>query len=315
VTSNRSAGRWYRSFLWVPGHKPGWAAKAVATQVDALFLDLEDSVPIANKADGRQGIREMLEEYASHEVGLFARVNAWGTGELLADVDGVVAPGLDGIMLAKCESPAQVASLSLLLEELEAARGLPVGAIEIVPCIESPAGLHHMYDICMASERVKRVNGLGVAAPGGDFAGSLNLRLSPDAREGNLYALAAMTAARAAGVNQILGGPVTDVANLDVVSEVHEYARSLGATSAHVIHPSHVAIANEIYSPSQAEIDQAVELVQVLSDAVADGHAAVRHNGHMIDYAHARSTLDLLERAHKSGLFDGPVPQLPVLSH
>ncbi|WP_285314331.1 CoA ester lyase [Pseudarthrobacter sp. fls2-241-R2A-168] len=315
MTTSRSVGRWYRSFLWVPGHKPAWAPKAINTQVDALFLDLEDSVPIANKAEGRQGIREMLEAHASENVGLFARVNGWGTGELIADVDGIVAPGLDGIMLAKCESRDHVSALSLVLDELEAARGLPIGGIEIVPCIESPAGLHHLYDICMASQRVKRVNGLGVAAPGGDFAGSLNIRLSPDAREGNLYALAAMTAARAAGVTQILGGPATDVANLDVVREVHEQARALGATSGHVIHPSHVAIVNEIYSPSQEEIQEAVELMEALTEAVEAGHAAVRHKGHMIDYAHARAILDLLERAHQSGLFAGPVPQLPVLSH
>ena len=103
--------------------------------------------------------------------------------------------------------------------------------------------------------------------------------------------------------------------NLDVVREVHEQARQLGATSGHVIHPSHVAIVNEIYSPSEADIREALELVQALSDAVAAGHAAVRHNGHMIDYAHARSNLDLLETAHKAGLFAGPVPELPVLSY
>jgi citrate lyase subunit beta/citryl-CoA lyase len=309
------AGAWYRSFLWVPGHKPNWAAKAIQTQVDALFLDLEDSVPIANKADARQGVLGLLGEHASTPVGLFVRVNGWGTGQLVADLEGVVGAGLDGIMIAKCENATHVGALSLLLDDFEAARGLAPGSVEIVPCIESPSGLHHMYDICNASERVKRVNGLGVAAAGGDFAGSLNIRLSPDAREANLYALAAMTAARAAGVQQIIGGPVTDVANLDVVREVHEQARQLGATSGHVIHPSHVAIVNEIYSPSEADIKEAVELVEALSQAVAAGHAAVRHNGHMIDYAHARYTLDLLELAHRSGLFAGPVPQLPVLSH
>jgi citrate lyase subunit beta/citryl-CoA lyase len=82
-----------------------------------------------------------------------------------------------------------------------------------------------------------------------------------------------------------------------------------------VIHPSHVKIVNEIYGPSEKDIQEAVELVEALSEAVAAGHAAVRHKGHMIDYAHARSNLDLLERAHKSGLFAGPVPQLPVLSY
>jgi citrate lyase subunit beta/citryl-CoA lyase len=315
VTINVSTGGWYRSFLWVPGHKPSWAAKAAKTGVDAFFLDLEDSVPIADKAEARTTVPEMLAEYASSSIGLFVRVNGWGTGQLLDDVTAVVAAGLDGIMVAKCETPTQVGALSLVLDELEATRGLPAGAIEIIPCIESPSGLHHLYDICSASTRVKRVNGLGVAAPGGDFAGSLNIRLSPDAREANLYALAAITGARAAGVQQFIGGPVTDVANLDVVREVHELARQLGATSGHVIHPSHVEIVNEIYGPSEKDIQDAVELVEALSVAVAAGHAAVRHKGHMIDYAHARSNLDLLERAHTSGLFAGPVPQLPVLSY
>ena len=314
MTTIRPAA-WYRSFLWVPGHKPEWVAKAVQAGVDALFIDLEDSVPIANKADARERVPDVLAEYASHDIGLFVRVNAWHTGQLLADLEAVVVAGLEGIMIAKCETAVEVGALSLLLDEYESARDLPAGAIEIVPCIESPSGLHNMYDICQSSERVRRVNGLGVAAPGGDFAGSLNLRLSPDARECNLFALAAMTAARASGLQQIIGGPVTDVANLDVVREVHEAARSLGATSGHVIHPSHVAIVNDIYGPSQADIDEAVSLVEALSEAVKAGHAAVRHKGHMIDYAHARSNLDLLERAHRAGLFAGPVPQLPVLSH
>jgi citrate lyase subunit beta/citryl-CoA lyase len=315
MTTTRSAGSWYRSFLWVPGHKPEWTEKAIKTGVDALFIDLEDSVPIASKAEARQSVPTVLAEYASEPIGLFVRVNAWHTGHLLADLEAAAVAGLEGVMVAKCETAVEVGALSLVLDEFEASRGLPEGAIEIVPCIESPAGLHNMHDICNSSARVKRVNGLGVAAPGGDFAGSLNLVLSPDARECNLYALAAITGARAAGVQQIIGGPVTDVSNLAVVREVHENARALGATSGHVIHPSHVEIVNEIYSPSEAVIAEAVALVEALAEAVNAGHAAVRHNGHMIDYAHARSNLDLLERAHKAGLFEGPVPQLPVLSH
>jgi citrate lyase subunit beta/citryl-CoA lyase len=314
MTTNRS-GNWYRSFLWVPGHKPEWTDKAIATGVDALFIDLEDSVPIASKPDARQKVPAVLADYQSHDIGLFVRVNAWHTGHLLSDLQAIVAPGLEGIMIAKTESAVQIGALSLILDELESTRGLPSGAIEIIPCIESPEGLHHMYDICQASPRVKRVNGLGVAAPGGDFAGSLNLVLSPDAREANLYALSAINAARAAGLEQIIGGPVTDVGNLDVVREVHVAARALGATCGHVIHPSHVAIVNEIYSPSPEAIAEAVALVEALAEAVRAGDAAVRFNGHMIDYAHARSNLDLLRQAHKSGLFEGPIPELPVLSH
>ncbi len=313
--------RWYRTMLFVPGHNLEWMLKAPKYGADALIFDLEDAVPVAQKPLARERTAKALDALKDGTFGRFVRLNGWRTGNMVEDLVAVVRSGLDGVMLPKVEDVEDITALDLLLDDLETQRGLPKGRIEILPGCETAQALYRYYDICKCSERVRRAGGSMNAVPAGD--GNRALGLLDATGEGieersleNRMLLNgnAVLEARAAGVTQILGGMCTRIDDLELVRRVAQRARQLGASGSQVIHPSHVKILNEVFSPSVAELEQARATVVAMAEAVARGEAAARLNGRMIDYAHARSGLQLLERARSVGIDVGVVPALAVPS-
>jgi citrate lyase subunit beta/citryl-CoA lyase len=242
----------YRSMLFVPGHKTDWLMKASRYGADALLFDLEDSVPIDEKAEARAAVAKAIDAHAGSPFGRFVRINGWGTGHTLLDALAVVRDGLDGLMLTKVEDAEHVTALDLLLTDLEIDRGLPAGGIEILPRPETALGIYRNFEICECSARVRRYTGPGDALiPGGDATSALRLLLTPDdAPEWLVVNGAAGLQARAAGVTQVLGGMTNAISDLDLVRRLALRARALGATGSTSIHPSHVAIHNQVFSPS-----------------------------------------------------------------
>ena len=306
---------WYRSMLFVPGHKPDWMAKAPRFGADAYIFDLEDAVPVDRKPAAREAVAAAIAEFADAPFGTFARLNGWRTGHTVLDALAVVGPGLDGVMLTKVEDVEDIAGLDLLLTDLEIAAGLPVGRIEIIPRCETALGMYRYFEICSCSERVRRAPGAGDAVPGGDDAVALNLRQVTDEGDEWIEVNGRVgLVARAAGVTQILGGMTNKIDDLDLVRRVAQRAKNLGANGATAIHPSHVPILNEVFSPSPDEIGEARTIVAAMAEATEQGSAAVRVDGRMIDYAHVRRSLELLERARSIGLDVGTTPDISVLS-
>jgi citrate lyase subunit beta/citryl-CoA lyase len=288
--------------------------KAIRYKPDALLFDLEDAVPVDRKQRAREDVAAALEELKGEPVALFVRTNAWRSGELLKDMQTVMVEGLDGVMLPKVSDPEEVAALDLVMGELESARGLTAEAVEISPLAETARGLYLTHEICLASARVKRAGTVIVATPGGDYPRALNLRLHPDGRESVAIGQFCAMAARAAGVSHVLGGMTTEIDNLDLVRQLSEQSKDLGATGALTIHPSHVPILNSIYAPSTREVDEARQTLTVMADAIAGGAAAVRLGAKMVDYAHVRSALELLATAKQFGLDVGEVPHVDVIN-
>jgi len=309
------AARRLRSLLFVPGHKLDWMLKAPSYGPDGLILDLEDAVPLDRKDAARKAVREAITQLADTRIALFVRLNAWGTGQVVADVEAVGVPGLSGVILPKPESAEQVVALDFVLTELELADAITPGEFEIFPTPESAAGFQHAAAIAAASPRVRRFTGGGGGFTAGDATRSLNLRGRADHQQ-SLYTAARLNvAARAAGITQVYGGMTTNVADLDLLRASCERARDFGATGTFVIHPSHVPVAHEVFSPSAAEIAAARDVVVLMAEAIARGDAAVRHHGEMVDYAHARTSLDLLHEAESLGLDVGEYPQIDILSY
>lgn len=301
--------------LFVPGHKIDWMRKAPKYGADALILDLEDSVPIDLKEAGRQAVRTVLDEYGDARFGKFVRVNAWQTGHLLADLLAVVSRHVDGILLPKTQGVEDVVGLDLLLGELEMARSLVESRIEIMPLAESARGFYLHYEICLASDRIRRSGGAGGLPPGGDGTRALGLRLTDEEGYESLLSTGrGNLEARAAGITQILGGMTSKLGDLDLVRRLMERSKRLGASGAMAIHPSHIPVINEVFSPSAAEIEEAKEVIRVMAGAVERGDAAVRHGNRMVDYAHARTSVELLEQARDFGIDVGEIPKLPILS-
>ena len=294
--------KYYRSLLFVPAHKPEWAIKSPKFNPDALILDLEDAVPWSGKDAARHKVPEILEAMRDWPGGMFVRINGWTTGHLVKDVAAILHDRLTGIMLPKIRGPVDVGSLDNLMTELEIERGMPVGKIEILPLWETPYAMRTMYEGMIASPRVKRHGGGFVYSPGGDRDRSVGLINTPGRLEQVYLAGKSVLDARAAGVNQILGGLSTELHDLNIVREMATRSLEFGCSGSMIIHPSHVAVVNEIFSPSKAEIEEAVAILETMHAGVLRGDAAVRLNGKMIDIAMARSALLLLERAHGFGM-------------
>ncbi|MEE3853038.1 CoA ester lyase [Gordonia sp. LSe1-13] len=309
----RRNARCYRSMLFVPGHRQDWVEKAPRFGADALILDLEDAVPLALKSVGRDTTAQALDGFATTSFGTFVRINPWGSGQTLADLSAIVGPGLDGVMLPKTEDAEDIVSLDRVLTELELERGLEVGRIEIFPLCETALGKYRTFEICLASERVKRSQGAGGYVPNADSNRAINVRsLTDEGTEEYLTNLRTGLDARAAGVTEIIGGMTTKIHDLDLVRHFALRAKAVGATGSMAIHPSHVAIHNEVFSPSPDDISDAKAVIAAMADGIAVGKAAVEHNGRMIDYAHVRTSLDLLDHATSLGIDVGTIPHIEL---
>ncbi|MCK1683049.1 CoA ester lyase [Bradyrhizobium sp. 147] len=303
---------WYRSVLYVPGDKLDWMLKAPKYGADALMFDLEDSVELSQKAGARSAVAKAITELGTGPFGRFVRLNRWGTGCLLDDLNAVVIDGLDGVALAKTETPEDIAALDLVLGELEKSRGLPVGRIEICAHAETAQAIYRLYDICMASQRIKRTGGAGGPTPGGDAARSLGVQLNDATDEGNCFGAYSVLQARAAGIIQIEGVMPATVDDLELVRRVGERSKRMGASFAAAIHPTHIPIINEIYSPAEDEIDEARKIVCLMAEATARGEGAVRYKSNMLDYASVRTALEVLKKAQAVGIDVGSVPDLQL---
>jgi citrate lyase subunit beta/citryl-CoA lyase len=307
--SNRQARR-YRSILFVPGQKLDWMRKAPQYGPDALVFDLEDAVPVPVKASARQRVAEALSELKDGPFGRFVRLNGWrSNGHLLEDLMVVVREGLDGVVLPKTEDVEDISGLDLLLGELEARRGLPAGGIEIVPLRETTRAMYRVHEICLASERVKRVSGVGGSpVPGGDVTRALGTHPSGPESDVELFLTGgSVVAARAAGVTEILAGSTTHVGDADHVRRMAQRGRALGATGAFCFHPSQVPVMNEVFAPSAAEILEAQEILAVMAEGVREGNAAIRYKNRFVDHAHVRTSLELLAQARATGIDVGNI--------
>lgn len=305
--------RWYRSMLYVPGNKHDWMLKAPKYGADALMFDLEDSVEVTQKAGARNAVAAAIKELCTGTYGRFVRLNGWRTGRLLDDLNAVVIDGLDGVALAKTEDPEDIAALDLVLGELERSRGLPVGRIEICPHAETAVGMYRIYHLCMASQRVKRAGSSGGPPPGGDGARSLGLQFNDVTDEGIYFGAYSVLQARAAGIMHVEGAMTARLDDLEFVRRISERSKRMGASWASAIHPSHVPVINEIYSPSQDEINEAYDIVSVAAEATARGEAAVRYKStRLLGYAHVRTAMDVLKKAQAAGIDVGNVPELEL---
>lgn len=296
-----------RSLLFAPATASRHVEKALAGAADGVIIDLEDAIAIAEKPQARLAAREALDRRAgSPATGaspqVYVRVNGLTTPFAYDDLRAVVGPGLDGIVLPKTESAAQMATVDWLLTQLERATGLAAGAIEVMPIIETAAGVAHMAEIAAAGRETGRARRLNFGA--GDFSLDTNMTWIVG-HEGLLWARAQLViASRAAGLEAPLDTVYAQLHDDDGLRVEAEQARRLGFQGKACIHPRQVEIVNAAFSPSAEEVTQARAIVDAFAEAEAQGVASLRVGGQFIDYpvaARARRTLDLAAQIEQRG--------------
>lgn len=284
-----------RSVFYVPSNNPRMMDKAPTLAVDVLTLDLEDAVPPAEKAAGREAIRAYLRERRAGQLSplLYVRVNNWETGMTEDDLEAVVHPGLDGICLAKCGEPAHVQRLAWKLEELERRRGLPVGGIAIQLLIETAKGVIHAYPSATASPRV---NALIFGAV--DFARDMRVTLTAEGAEQLYGRYHTAVSARAAGCLAI-DAPYVGIKDPEGFERNTREGRQMGYEGRMLIHPSQIEPAHRIYTPAPEQVAWARGVKKAFEEeGLARGLAAVTYEGKMVDtpvYENALAILKSME--------------------
>jgi citrate lyase subunit beta/citryl-CoA lyase len=217
-----------------------------------------------------------------------------GPKEVEADLAAVVVAGLAGVVLPKPDSADDPRFVAAALDGLERAAGLAAGTVEIVPMIESARGLHFCYDILTATPRVASVV-IG-SAEDADLMTDLGCRWSSAGTE-LLYARAKVLAeARAAGIKYPMDGVFPRINDTDALVRESEGARDLGYRGKTVIHPSQIEPVNRVFSPTEAEIVYARDMLAAFDAAVAQGSGALSFRGKMIDRAMVKTARELVAR-------------------
>jgi len=289
-----------RSMLFVPGNKPGWMEKAVKYGADVLILDLEDSVPDNEKVASRPLVKAALKSLTEKGQICNVRVNGFATGLTLDDLDAVICLELNNVALPKVETVDDMKALDTLLTHLEKRHHLELGTVKTSLGIETAKALRNAYDIVTSCERV---TGLSVACgPGGDASRSMGFIWSKEGTETLYIRSKAVLEARAAGIQYPTISSWWDIKDTEGLRKDALFNRSLGFRGQTVMHPTHVPIINEVFTPSAQEIAFFKGLIETFEETEKKGSAAVVYQGDMIDYAMAKTAREMLEFAKSVGL-------------
>jgi citrate lyase beta subunit len=271
--------------MFVPAHRDRMVQRALGlgefgpSALDAAILDLEDGVPPASKDEARRLVSELLGGTARGAPFRLVRIQRALSDAGGADLDAVVRPGLDGIVAPKVRRAEEIAWLAGELEARERSASIPVGSVQVFASIESAAALVDAPRIAAASPRVA-----GLMFGSEDFALDLGL---PTRRVGEaaelLYARSATVVAAVSAGKVAIDGIWPDITDSAGLRADSLRARRLGFTGKTLIHPDQVAVANEIFSPTDAELEHARRVVRAFDEALGRGEGAVALDGQMLD--------------------------------
>ena len=283
-----------RSFLYVPANREKFLEKALALPSDAFIFDLEDSVPAAEKANARAGVRDYAPKIADNHV--WVRVNGLETGLAEADLDAAIGvKGIAGVFLPKVESRDEVVRWDGMIGALEKTRGLAVGSTRLVLSIESAKGVLNAYDMSIVAARVASLSFGG--AQDGDLNTDLGCVWSIDGPEMLHARCHTLLCARAARFDTPLDGVFSNVRDAEGFEKDTALSRRLGYRGRKLIHPSQIEPCNRLYAPSEAELDYYSRVLEAFDKALAQGSASTTVDGKMIDVAMANAARRvLLER-------------------
>jgi citrate lyase subunit beta/citryl-CoA lyase len=262
-----------RSLLFAPANHARRSEKALALDADAVILDLEDACPVAEKIATRELAAAAMTRPRSG-IG-YVRVNPLSTEFGYGDIVAVVGPGIDGIVLPKVESAQELATADWLIAQIERDKGLTVGAIDLLPILETGKGVAAVNAIASAGTRTRRL-----AFGAGDFTLDMDLKWSRDESELMHYRSSLVLASRAHGLEAPLDTVWVNLPDKEGLSASAARVRGMGFQGKLCIHPDQVAIVNAAFSPSPEQVAWAQRVV----DGFKAAEAAVQLEGQFIDY-------------------------------
>ena len=292
-----------RSFLFAPGNVARRVEKAFTLEADAVILDLEDSVAPSDKPATRKRVSEALRQ--PRRVRGYVRVNAPSTPFCYRDLVETIHERVDGVVLPKVESAADLHAIDWLLAALEREHGVAEGSIDLMPLVETAAGVQRIDRILQARNlrpysgpwRVKRI-----AFGAGDYGNDVGLEPGLDEAELADARARLVLASRAAGMENPIDSPWFHFKEAEAFRRALERSRRGGFQGRLCVHPDQIAPVNSAYLPSAEELARAERIIAAFRQAEAKGEAAIQVDGQMIDYPivyRAQALLDAMQKAAK----------------
>ena len=281
-----------RSLLFVPGNRKDMLEKAVTRALsDALVADMEDSVPDAEKSAAREIIAEMLPALVANGHKIVVRVNALDTGILEEDMNAAISEHTYAVNVGKVENRWDVAQVDAIMSKIEKSKGMQVGTVKLVLFIESALAIVNAYELCSSSPRI-----VAVAFGAEDYTVDMGIERTEEGSEVLVPRATVAMAARAANV--IALDPVyANFQDIDGFKVDAELGKSLGYKGKFAIHPSQIEHINDVYSPSEEDIEYAKKVVAAFREAEEQGRGAVALDGKMIDVPVVKRAESLLNLA------------------
>lgn len=284
--------RLWRTLLFVPANQRRLLDKLNSLSADGFIFDLEDTVPAAEKSNARAMAKESIAKTPGDKS--WVRVNALPSGYLHEDLEEFVGiPGLAGFVVPKQDTPGDVAAIDRMLTSLEVRKGLAPGITPIIVMIESASGVLFAHQIITAAKRVESVVYAG--GEDGDMNVSLGAIWSSEGPEMMLVRQLTFVSAKAADIKYPLDGVYSNIKDFEGFKRDTTLSRRMGFRGRTVIHPSQIDAANEIYTPSAAEIDYARRVIRAFDEALVRGTASTTVDGKLVDVAMAKTASNILE--------------------
>ena len=308
--------RLHRSELAVPGSNPSLFEKAAKGGADVIFLDLEDAVAPDDKEQARKNIIEGLNDLDWGNKTMMIRINGLDTHYAYRDVVDILenCPRLDMILIPKVGVPEDVYAIDMLVTQIEQFKKYEK-KIGLELLIETALGMANVEDIAQSSPRVEamsfgvadyaastRARTMGIGAPHPDYG----ILADQDESGGDRdyywndpwhYALSRMMVACRADGRRPIDGPFGDFSDPVGSLAAAKRAAVLGFEGKWAIHPSQVDLANQVFTPSEAEVTKATRIVEAMKQAAKEGKGAVSLDGRLIDIASIRQAQGLLDKA------------------
>jgi len=283
----------WRSMLYVPATSEKFIEKAHERGADAIKIDLEDAVALAEKPRARALVRSAAKIVARGGADVLVRINR-PLRMAVDDLEASVWPEVHGLVLPKVESADHIGFLAEIITELENERDMQQGHIKLMALIETPRGYSNVREIAHSSERLS-----AIALGQEDFSAEMGM-VEPEGMSLLSYYQTVQVAAREAGILPIgYPGSIAEFTDLELFKSNALVARKLGFDGGACIHPKQVPILNEAFTPTDEEIDRSERMVAAYDAAMAAGDGAVAFEGKMIDVpvvARAERILSIRDR-------------------
>ena len=284
-----------RSMLFMPGNNAGMLLNADILGADAVILDLEDAVSPAEKDAARILVRNAIQTL-HYQCEVCVRINSIDTAFWKQDLDAILPLKPSLIMPPKISTAQDVLTVDAYMTELEDKLGMERNTVKLIPLIETALGVENAFAIASSSPRVA-----AMLLGGEDLTTDLQCKRTKEGNEIFYSRSRIVVAARAAGID-CYDTPFTDVNDDEGLRADAAFAKSLGFTGKSSISPRHVASINEIFSPTQADIEYAEDVMETIRIAKEQGKGVVSLRGKMIDAPIVTRARQVLEMAEAMGV-------------